>query len=336
MPADIPGGLIVRAYRDGDERAILGLFNRYFPHAPRSLEHFRWKYRHDPFGNERISLTFAGAQLAGHYAGYSVPFRLFDGEGGKGRELDAHQIGDTMTEQWVRHIGRGPTSILGRTALHFYEHFCEGRVAFNYGFNVANIQKFSLRFLRSDRVEPVTYRVAPVPPPIRRPERWMRGYSFELVRRAGPDFDELFERVSGAYRFCAVRNASYVRWRYLECPDVPYIVIAVRKWRRLAGWIACRVREGRFSWGDALFDPNFPDAVEVTLRHVVPSHPVTVIEGWFPPRPRWFDATLTSLGFETHPHPQDLSLMCVPFTWPGATARMREELYYTWGDSDLF
>jgi hypothetical protein len=334
MPADIPGGLIVRAYRDGDERAILGLFNRYFPHAPRSLEHFRWKYRHDPFGNERLSLTFAGAQLVGHYAGYAVPFRLFDG--GKRRELGAHQIGDTMTEQSVRHIGRGPTSILGRTALHFYEHFCEGRVAFNYGFNVANIQKFSLRFLRSDRVEPVTYRVAPVLPPIRRPERWMRGYSFELVREAGPDFDELFERVGGAYRFCITRNAAYIRWRYLECPDVPYIVVAVRKWRRLVGWIACRVREDRFSWGDALFDPDFPDAVEVALRHVVPSHPVTAIEGWFPPRPRWFDATLTSLGFETRSHPQDLSLMCVPFTWPGATARMREELYYTWGDSDLF
>jgi hypothetical protein len=335
MPADIPGGLIVRAYLDGDERAILGLFNRYFPHSPRSLEHFRWKYRHDPFGNERISLAFAGAQLAGHYAGYAVPFRLF-GAGVKYRGLAAHQIGDTMTDQSVRHIGRGPTSVLGRTALHFYDHFCEGRVAFNYGFNVANIQKFSLRFLRSDRVEPVTYRVAPVLPPIRRPERWMRGYSFELMREAGPELDELFARVSGAYRFCVERNAAYVRWRYLECPDVPYIVVAVRKWRRLVGWIACRVREHRFSWGDALFDPDFPDAVEVALRHVVPSHPVTMIEGWFPPRPQWFDATLTALGFESRPDPQDLSLMCVPFTWPGATARMREELYYTWGDSDLF
>src|SRR5690242_15388214 len=113
MPVDIPGGLIIRAYCDGDERAILGLFNRYFPHTPRSLEHFRWKYRQDPFGNERISLTFAGAQLVGHYAGYAVPFRLFD-ERGRGRDLIAHQIGDTMTEQSVRHIGRGPTSVLGR------------------------------------------------------------------------------------------------------------------------------------------------------------------------------------------------------------------------------
>lgn len=330
MPADIPGGLIIRAYRDGDERAILGLFNRYFPHAPRSLEHFRWKYRQDPFGTERISLAFAGAQLVGHYAGYGVPFRA------RGRELLAHQIGDTMTEQSVRHLGRGPSSVLGRTALHFYEHFCEGRVAFNYGFNVANIQKFSLRFLRSDRVEPVTYRVAELLPPIRRAERWLRGYSLQLVREAGPELDELFERVQGAYRFCITRNAAYVRWRYLERPDVPYLVIAVRKWRRLVGWIACRVSDGRFLWGDALFDPDFPDAVEVALRHVVPSHPVTSVEGWFPERPRWFADTLVSLGFETRPQPDDLSLMCVPFTWVEATSRMREELYYTWGDSDLF
>lgn len=335
MPADIPGGLIIRAYRDGDERAILGLFNRYFPHAPRSLEHFRWKYRNDPFGIERISLAFAGAQLVGHYAGYAAPFRDA-GAAKRGRDLIAHQIGDTMTEQSIRHIGRGPTSVLGRTALHFYEHFCEGRVAFNYGFNVANIQKFSLRFLRSDRVEPVAYRVSSPLPPIQRPERWLRGYSFEVLREAGAELDEFFARVGGAYRFCVSRNAAYLRWRYLECPDVPYVVIAVRKWRRLVGWIAYRIREDRFSWGDALFDPDFPDAVEAALRHVVPSQHVSMIEGWFPPRPHWFDSTLTSLGFVTRPQPQDLSLMCVPFTMPDATIRMREELYYTWGDSDLF
>ena len=330
MPADFPGGLIIRAYRDGDERAILGLFNRYFAHSPRSLEHFRWKYRDDPFGNERISLAFAGAQLVGHYAGYAVPFRE------SGRSLVANQIGDTMTEQWIRPIGRGPTSVLGRTALHFYDNFCEGRVAFNYGFNVANIQKFSLRFLRSDRVEPVTYRVASPLPPIRRAERWLRGYSFEVMRETGAEFDEFFARLRGAYPFCVARNAAYLRWRYLQRPDVSYNLIAVRKWRRLVGWIACRINGDRFSWGDALFDPNFPEAVEVTLRHVVPSHSVKMIEGWFSPRPQWFDETLAGLGFETRPQPDDLSLMCVPFTWLQATSRMREELYYTWGDSDLF
>lgn len=329
MPAD--PRFTTRAFRDGDEVAILELFNRSFPHSPRSLAHFDWKYRNDPYGSLRISLTFdADGRLVGHYSGYSMPFRY------EQKDVLAHQIGDTMTEPSIRHVGRGPTSILGKTALHFYDHFCEGQVGFNYGFNVANIQKFSLRFLRSDRVEPVTYRVSAPLPPIRRAERWLRGYQLELVRKTTPEFDDLFARSSGAYRFLVRRDARYLRWRYLQCPDIPYHVVAIRKWRRLVGWIVFRIRENRFAWGDALVHPEYTEAIEVALRHILPSHPVDSIEAWFPPRPHWLDAALVSLGFETRPEPQDLSVMCVPFTWPDAVARMRESLFYSWGDSDLF
>jgi hypothetical protein len=329
MPVD--SRFTTRAYREGDDEAILDLFNRSFPHSPRSAAHFRWKYRDNPFGGGRISLTFdSDGHLVGHYSGYPVPFRY------EGRDVIAHQIGDTMTDPAVRHIGRGPTSILGRTALHFYETFCEGQVAFNYGFNVANIQKFSLRFLRSDRVEPVTYRVRGPLAPIPRLERWMRGYRFELVTATNGEWDDLFARAASAYRFLVRRDARYVRWRYLECPDTSYIVVAVRKWHQLAGWIAFRIIGNRFVWGDALFHPAFEDAVGVTLRHVMPSYPVDLIEAWFPPRPQWLDSALRDLGFETSRQPQDLSVMNVPFLWPDAVARMRDSLYYAWGDGDLF
>ncbi|HYC92861.1 MAG TPA: GNAT family N-acetyltransferase [Thermoanaerobaculia bacterium] len=319
-----------RGYAAGDEAQILGLFARAFPHAPRSLEHFRWKFRENPFGNERISLAFDDDRLVAHYAGYVVPFFAY------GNDVLAHQIGDTMTDVSVRHIGRGPTSVIGRTALDFYARFCEGQVAFNYGFNVGNIQKISLRYLRSDRVEPVTYRVAKPPRPISRYARWLRGWQLELVRETTGEWDELFARCANAYRFLVRRDARYVRWRYLDCPDTEYAVVAIRKWRRLVGWIAFRIRGQRFTWGDALFDPRHLDAVEVVLRHVVPSYPVDAIEAWFPPRPRFFDETLQRLGFETRPEPQDLSVMCVPFAWPDVVAHMREDFYYTWGDSDLF
>jgi hypothetical protein len=329
MPAD--ERFVTRPFRDGDEDAILDLFARSFPHAPRTREHFDWKFRRDPFGNKRISLTFDDAgRLVGHYAAYAVPFR--DG----GRDLMANQIGDTMTDASVRHIGRGPTSILGHTALHFYETFCEGKVAFNYGFNVANIQRFSLKFLRSDRVEPVTYRVRGPMRPISRFARWARGVQVELVTSVGTEFDELFARAAPVYAFLVRRDAAYLRWRYLERPDVRYIIVAIRKWRRLVGWIVFRIRDGRFSWGDALFDPRHEDAVEVMLRHVTPSYPIEEIEAWFPPRPAWFDGVLARLGFEVKQEPQDLSLMCVPWTMADATAAMRERLYYTMGDSDLF
>lgn len=321
-----------RPYRTGDEDAILELFAKSFPHAPRTLAQFDWKFRRNPAGNERISLTFEGSRLVAHYAGYPV---IFDDHG---RELIAQQIGDTMTDPSIRHVGRGPTSILGRTALHFYEAFCEGQVAFNYGFNVANIQKFSLRFLRSDRVEPVTYRVrdARTIAPISRAERLLRGYRLSLVTNVTREFDQLFERARGAYGFLVRRDARYLRWRYLECPDPSYIVVAVRKWRRLIGWLVLRIRDNRLTIGDALFERRHRDAFGIALRHIVPKYPVDTVEGWFPPRPRWFDETLRANGFESRPDPQDLSLMCVPFTMTNATQRMRDELYYTWGDSDLF
>jgi hypothetical protein len=325
---------VVRGYQAGDETAILDLFGRSF-HAPRSLDHFRWKYQHNPFGNQHISVAFdADARLVGHYAGYVIPF--FD----RGEERIAHQIGDTMTERSVRHVGRGPTSILGRTALHFYENFCESQVAFNYGFNVANIQKFSLQFLRSDRVEPVPYRVRdlrrdPIPR-IGRLGRWPRGYQLEQVHGAGEEYDAFFARVAPAYRFLARRDAAYLRWRYLESPESPYVVIAVRKWRRLVGWSVFRVRDRRLSWGDALFDPRYAAAVDVLLRHIVPGYPVDSVEGWFASRPVWFDSILTRFAFRREREPQDLSLMCVPFSLHDATERMRNDLYYTMGDSDLY
>ena len=113
-------------------------------------------------------------------------------------------------------------------------------------------------------------------------------------------------------------------------------MVAIRKWRRLVGWSVFGVRGSRLAWGDALFDPEHRDAVEVLLRHVVPGYPVDCIDGWFPIRPAWFDDALRDLGFESRPDPQDLSVMCVPFSEPDASERIAARLYYTYGDSDLF
>ena len=336
MPADNAAAdrFTIRSFRDGDEDAILDLFARSF-HASRSREHFDWKYRHNPFGRERIKEVFdSDGSLVGHYAAYPVPFRDWRGD------FLANQIGDTMTERAIRHVGRGPTSVLGRAALQFYTDFCEEKVAFNYGFNVANIQKFSLRFLRSDRVEPVPYRVRDLRSEplaaISRMERLTRGYRLELVSAIGSEWDLFFDRVWRDYGFLARRDSTWMRWRYLERPDVQYIVVLIRKWGELAGWSVFRVRDRRLTWGDALFDRHWPDAVGVMLRHVVPQFPVDVVEGWFPERPHWFSAALDELKFVAVPEPQDLSLMCVPFERTDAVEDMRRSLYYTAGDGDLF
>ena len=333
MPVD--PRFTVRGFRAGDEEQILQLFHRAFPHASRDVEHFRWEYQRNPYGNERIALTFdASGQLVAQYAGY--PVAMID----DGREVVANQIGDIMTDRSVRQVGRGPTSILARTAEHFYETFCRGKVAFNYGFTTDSHRQLSVRFLGSDAVEPVPYRVRdlvrhPIEPITRR-ERLVHGWQLELVTKIGPEFDDFFARVAPAYRFLVRRDARYLRWRYIECPDVSHFIVAIRKWRRLIGWSVFGIRGLRLVWGDALFDPRYSKAAEVLLRHVVPRYRVESIDGWFPSRPQWFDRILHELQFESKRDPQDLSLMCVPFDLRDASARMAERLYYTYGDSDLF
>jgi Acetyltransferase (GNAT) domain len=333
MHAEQEPRFTVRPYQRGDETAILDLYARSF-HAPRPIDHWRWKYENDPYGTHRISLAFDGDALVGHYAGYPVSYQLED------RQILAHQIGDTMTDRAVRHIGRGPTSVLGRTALHFYETFCEGQVAFNYGFNVDNIQKFSLRFLRSTRVESVAYRYrdlrADPLPRLSRIERYARGLRLELVRETSPEWDELFERAARHYRFLVRRDSRYVAWRYLSRPDVSYIVVALRKWQHLAGWLVIRMRSDRMTLGDLLVDPEHTDVIEPALRHLASLYSAEAIEMWCPPRPQWMEGLMASLRLERRPEPQDLGVMCVPFTDPDAPAKIGESLYYTMGDSDLF
>jgi GNAT acetyltransferase-like protein len=334
MHAEPEPRFTIRRYQRGDETAILDLFERSF-HQQRPLAHWRWKYEDDPYGAERISLAFSSDDaLVGHYAGYPMMVQVNDAA------VLAHQIGDTMTDRSVRHIGRGPTGILGRTALHFYENFCEGQVAFNYGFNVDNIQKFSLQFLRATRVEAVSYRYRDLrSDPLRRLtrlERYARGIRLELVHETRSEWDELFTRVSPRYGFLVRRDARYVSWRYLSRPDVTYVVVAMRKWQRLAGWLVFRMRDNQMTIGDLLLDPDHADVLEPALRHLVSLYPAAGIEMWCPPRPRWMSEVIDSLKLARTAEPQDLSVMCVPFVDVQAPARIAESLYYTMSDGDLF
>jgi hypothetical protein len=332
MPAEAAEQFTIRTYQPGDETAILELFGRSF-HAPRSLEHWRWKYEQNPYGAGRISMAFSSdGRLVSHYAGYPFRFYAF------GKDLEVNHVGDTMTDPSIRHIGRGATSLLGRTAMHFYETFCDGKVAFNIGFNSAGIQRFSLRLPRSAQVEPIAYRAVDAARlrKLTRLERWAHGYQFELVDDAGEEWDTLFARVAPAYRFLARRDAQYVRWRYLSAPDVTYVTVALRKWRRLVGWLVFRIRANRLSIGDLLVDPAHTDAIDLVVRHLAALYPVEKIDGWFPDRPVWLAESLGKTGFRPQAEPQGLSLLSLPFWWEEAPQEMRLSLYYTMGDSDLF
>ncbi|MCP4655790.1 MAG: hypothetical protein GY856_10265 [bacterium] len=323
---------VVRAYREGDERVILQLFTASF-HVERSLDHWCWKYRDHPWGAFKISLAFAaGGELAAHYSGYPVPFWH---EGGT--HLGLH-MGDTMTGAEFRNVGRGTNSLLGRTVRHFFAIHRDGPFGFFFGFNTGPIQRFCRWFIGGSRAELVRYRVRRLDP--ESPPEWRSaaGYRIRRVDKVDGAWDRLFRRVAPHYRFLVHRDAQYVDWRYLQCPERHHVVFAASRWGRLVGWSVFRRREDRLVWGDALFDPRHAGAAEPILAAAVGAPELagaSYLETWFPDRPDWWDRELDRLGLETRPEPNKLGLMVLPDTEKETPERLRY-LYYTMGDGDLF
>jgi hypothetical protein len=215
-------------------------------------------------------------------------------------------------------------------------------VAFNYGFNVGNIQKFSIRFLAAHRVEDVPYRsraaAAPLPPA---PRTVFGRPRYRVVMQPRPDaeWDALFETAAPHYGALVERSARHLHWRYLDRPGFDYQLVAAHRRNRLVAWAVFRRDGDRLLWGDLLVHPRHGDAAGALLAAALadPANAgVETVAGWFPPRPAFLDAALEALGFEQPPEPQGLALMCVPFEDPEAPRWLGETLYYTLGDGDLF
>lgn len=330
----------IRPYSPGDEDAIVPMFREIFQ-TERSQDHWNWKYRDNPYGSLKISVACSDKHgLVAHYAGYPVPFYAPRDLGG---DFVSYQIGDTMTHPVVRNIGLGKTGLLARTANHFYARFCKGKIPFIYGFNTGKIKKLGTRYLGYGYIDPVTLWVndsvqtlAEKPPLL---TRLFGGYTVDEVDDVTPEWDSFFKRVSADYVVLVRRDAEYLRWRYLTCPDNIHRVFSIRKRGRLVGWSAFREEDNRIIWGDAFFDRNCPRAVALLLQHLFKKDfsGCTRIEGWFSKNPDWWLLQLKQLGFTPHEEPNNLTPAHVIF--PNSPIRketLQHHFYFTIGDSDLF
>ena len=329
----------IRPYSTGDESEILPMFNEVFK-VNRTLDHWFWKFRDNPYGSFEISVAIAEhSRLVAHYAGYPVPFySALEGV----KSFLSCQIGDTMTSPGVRNIGLGKTGLLARTAKHFYAKFCEDKIPFIYGFNTGKIRKLGMRYLGYVYIDPVTFWVKDItqksfsrPPWI---TRLFGGYKIEEVREISDDWNTFFNRVCDSYVFLVRRDGPYVKWRYVDCPDRVHRIFSVKKNGQMVGWSVFIKKGNKVIWGDALFDKNYPEAVRYLLHTLFAQEfsDCSSIEGWFSNHPEWWSRSLREFGFETAPEPDDLSPAFVLFDDQSLLERLQQYYYYTMGDSDLF
>ncbi len=337
----------IRSYVEGDEHEILAIFNEVFK-TDRSLDHWYWKFRDNPYGSHRICVGISGeGGIVSQYAGHPVPFCSTIEDDTKPRCFLTLHAGDTFTSPEVRRIGLGKTGLLARTTFYYYAKFLEGFVPFAFGFNTATIKKLGERFLGYSFGEPVVlWRKDLSTGSFKRPrffERIFSGFRVEEILSVDDEWDDFFGRVCPAYEFLVKRDATYLKWRYLECPDKDYRIFAVRKKGALVGWSVSTPKDSALIWGDALFDKSCLESLSFLLGHILEAYfaDAETIEAWFSRNPEWWVTHLQSIGFETSPEPDGLTL-CYRTFWNdmmdehSVTEKLKSHFYYTWGDSDLF
>src|SRR5262245_38073116 len=115
-----------RTYRDGDDDAIVALYNSIFPKA-KTLAQWRWEYRSNPIGRMDIVVAFHGDQLVAHSAG--IPLVLSH----EGRPVKTSRIQNVFVH--ADHRGRG---IFTETLVRLTEHLAAHDVDFVLTFPNAN------------------------------------------------------------------------------------------------------------------------------------------------------------------------------------------------------
>ncbi|MEJ5365494.1 MAG: methyltransferase domain-containing protein [Desulfosoma sp.] len=322
----------IRPCPQEDDPALVDLFCRIFS-VPRSIEHWRWKYRECPFGRDAVAVCRDGEdRIVANFSGYFVPVEDIESDATPAAVL---QVGDTMTHPGVRHVGFGKTSVLVRTALYFFARYCDHQVPFVYGFNTGNIQKMGKLFLGYRPVYPVDEYTAAVDA-LAVSKASMLRYSCRSFEKFGPDHDALYERAKRAYgRFLVVRKSPYLNWRFAD-PDRNYVKVEVR--RRFGGLAAYMVAEKKSNGavvGDFFVDPAHPQALARGFQWLGRALGVHTLSLWLSKAPEWLTGELRTIGFQHQPEPQGLWFVYVPFQRPLDTGDMHR-FFFTRADSDLF
>ena len=142
----------IRAYQPGDEHALVEGYNAIFPQS-RSLEHWYWKFRDAPIGDNPIGRTqvavaeSADAGIVGTYTSMMVRVRM------EGEDLLAAQGLDMWVYPEFRRKAPRP-GLFVHVGWKHYELFggtAPGQARFHYGWPIPN-WRIGQRYLRYENI----------------------------------------------------------------------------------------------------------------------------------------------------------------------------------------
>lgn len=219
---------LIRPYKDGDEIQIAALFQRVFGRT-RSPAEWRWRYVENPAGpgaSTQITVVEKSGQIIGHYA-YS-PVRM-----SYGSHIVTSALGtDTMMDKAHTQMG------LLRKAIRAQVRNIHPHIPFAFGFPTPAHEKIGARYGYKDvgRMLPLFRRLS-VRASLRRRAPWVPAALLKAATRLShawyrprpseargelrhaeaftdPRVNVLWDAFRQRYGITAVRDLTYLQWRY--------------------------------------------------------------------------------------------------------------------------
>ena len=331
--------VVLRTYEPGDELGIAQLFEKCFL-KPLSLEHWEWKYTKNPYGNHYIIVALSDGRIVAQYAGYPVYM-----EDSRGQKVCAIHIGDTMTDPNARGLGIGRRSVIARVTQAFYQQFCVGKVAFNFGVPSSRITRLGKMLLSYEPLGPVLLwtnegQKSPSSRSVR--SSWfgrLKRSRYKISRSSTiePDVEQLYHRIKGSFGVSLYRDNAYLRWRYCMPPLKEYQFYRITRGDHLALWAVVAQEENALLLGDVLVAPEDSFLFSLLVEEISSRRPDMPLNLWASDSLDWWVRMLTKAGLTQMPHPSDISATLCIFDQDGYSAdQMKKDWFYAMGDFDLF
>lgn len=337
-------GICVReADLDGELPLLMRVLNDNFG-ARVPLDRFRWLYLDNPDG--RAVAWFAVDDRSGDVVGSTVVTPRRVRIGCSGQEVVAWNCGDFSIHPRYRTMGaalklrRAARDAVDSGVRPFlYAHPNDRMLPVHLKVGHAPLGRM-VRYARRMRIETgraiVDSAAAMVLRFAGRESFVRRGDEIELVTSIhGPEFDELYERTAKRLGTALVRDATYVRWRFLEMPCEQHEIIVARRRSALTGYLAFSIRDRTAHIKDWLaIDDSARDRLFAGLVREMGTRDVV---------------TLSVVALETHP---DVAAWCrfgffrrpessTAITYSGPSFAQKREVsaaqawYMTVGDRDV-
>jgi len=330
----------IRAYQPGDEHALVEGYNKIFPQS-RDLEHWYWKFRDAPIGDNPIGRTQIAiaeskeAGLVGAYTSMMVRVRM------EGEDLLAAQGLDMWVYPEFRQKAPRP-GLFVHLGLKHYEMFggtAPGQARFHYGWPIPN-WRIGQRYLRYENIRDWDFLFHQAPPEGFAERAFSAALEVTRVDRFGADADALWEGLKDDAGLAIVRDSAYLNWRYADAHDRDYELYECREraTNQLRGLFVFARSDFLFpgsafivDWVCSAADEDVTVAMVAAAERRANESKRGVLAALFPQTDARFLA-FQRLGFLVYG--TNYFLVVIPFDNRG-TLFYREQWYHTAGDSDL-